>query len=87
MSVGVSAVMSRIAAGVDGQSFHFSFLWELMTAAEVGACFVIYVVFCNLLGAKMTLVTQRPRVDLVSSVHSFTLHAHQRPCTQHLAQK
>lgn len=45
MSVGVSAAMGRIAAGVDGQSFHFSFLWELMTATEVGACFVIYVAF------------------------------------------
>lgn len=48
MSVGVSAVRRRIAAGVDGPPFHFSFLWELMTATGVRACFLIYVVFCLL---------------------------------------
>lgn len=46
--MGVSAVARRIAAGVDGPPFHFSFLWELMTATEVGACFLIYVMFCLL---------------------------------------
>lgn len=84
MSVGVSAVMRRIAAGVDGPPFHFSFLWELMTATEVRACFLIYGVFCLLLFA----LSQNDISDTKAQRGlGFTLDTHQICCSQLSAQK